>query len=58
MILVINFNKVDLPDPFTPIRATVSPFLISRLILSSTVLVSAFLWFQNTNLSFNVLGLS
>ena len=34
IIFVINFNKVDLPLPFTPIKATVSPFLIFKLILS------------------------
>ena len=36
IIRVINFNKVDLPDPFTPIRATVSPFFIFKLIFFKT----------------------
>ena len=36
IIRVINFNKVDLPDPLVPINATVSPFFILIFIFFNT----------------------
>ena len=40
-IFVIIFNNVLLPQPFVPINATVSPFLISKEISSNTKCVSS-----------------